>query len=173
MRFELDVQGVTEILGYDGERGWTISPLQGRPTAEPLPAEQLGQLRDMAEFDGPLVDYRAKGHEVELVGVRELDGVEAYELRLTKGNGDVVVIFVDAGSFLELKQEMTVLGPEGEARVEVALADYRRFDGILYPCTLRQSVEGAPITQTISIETVEPNVEVGDDRFAMPPRSGG
>ena len=46
----------------------------GRPQA--LPAE-MAKDGAAADLEGPLVDYAAKGHQVELVGTRELDGGEA------------------------------------------------------------------------------------------------
>jgi hypothetical protein len=72
-RFEFKAQGMTGVQAYDGREAWGIPPVAGaRP--ERLPEEMAGELVNEADIEGPLVDYKAKGHEVALVGREKLDG---------------------------------------------------------------------------------------------------
>jgi len=66
-RADVTVQGTAAVQAYDGKTAWGISP-QGTGQAEPMPAEAAKEMADQADLDGALVDYKAKGHQVELVG---------------------------------------------------------------------------------------------------------
>ena len=44
-------------------------------------------------MEGPLVDYRRKGHKVELLGKEKVEGVDAYKLKLTLKGGEVKYIY--------------------------------------------------------------------------------
>jgi len=78
MRMEFVVQGMTGIQAYDGETGWQIMPFTGSSDPEKVSGDELEQMIDTADMDGPLVDYEQKGHTVELLGTADVDGTEAY-----------------------------------------------------------------------------------------------
>ena len=52
-------------------------------------------------------DYVNRGTRVELVGVENVEGHEAYKLKLTTKIGQVRNLWVDAETFLEVKIEGT------------------------------------------------------------------
>ena len=68
VRQELVLQGMTGITADDGKTGWKIEPWQGKKDVEPLGEEEMKSILEDADFDGPLVNYKAKGNTVELVG---------------------------------------------------------------------------------------------------------
>ena len=49
------------------------------------------------------MDYKAKGHTVELVGKEKVEGTDAYKLKVTLKNGDVRYIYLDAETYLEIR----------------------------------------------------------------------
>ena len=67
VRGELTVQGLTQIQAYDGHDGWTISPFGGRLDAEKASDDDARGLAQQAELDGPLINWRAKGHRIESI----------------------------------------------------------------------------------------------------------
>ena len=36
-----------------------------------------------ADIDGPLVDWKSKGHKVEYLGTEDMDGTQAHKLKVT------------------------------------------------------------------------------------------
>ena len=56
-------------------------------------------------MDGPLIDYKAKGHTVELLGKDKVEGTDCYKLKVTLKNGDV-------RTYLHRHREL----PRGEGR---------------------------------------------------------
>jgi hypothetical protein len=114
------------------------------------------------------VDYKSKGHQVELVGKEKVEGTDAYKIKVTRKTGKVEHLYLDAESYLEIKGESkrTVRGTEEEA--EQTIGDYKEVGGILYPHALEGGPKGRPERQKITIEKVEQNPALDDARFAMP-----
>ena len=74
IRTEFVFQGTTGVYVWDGSTGWRVSPLDGSLEPEPLSAEAAALSAEQADFEGPLVDWKSKGHTVELVGSATLPG---------------------------------------------------------------------------------------------------
>ena len=105
LRQEFTVQGMTQIQAYDGSVGWQISPFQGRRDAEQMGEDDTRDLLDEADIDGPLVDYQVKGNKIEYLGHDLVDGDDAYKLKVTLKNGDIVYYYLDPDTYLEIKKE--------------------------------------------------------------------
>ncbi len=168
MRMEFDFQGMTAVMAYDGEGGWSIMPFLGKTTAEPMAEDQLKDVKNQADFDGELVDYKAKGHQVELVGKEEVDGTDAWHLKLTKASGDIEHIYLDAEHYLAFKQTSNTTRQGVTTTINTLFGDYQEVAGVLFPFYAEAMPEGAPAGQAITILGIEPNVEIDDARFAMP-----
>lgn len=169
MRVDFSVQGMVGSQAYDGTVGWQVMPFMGKTDAEPVGADELKQLQDQADMDGALVDWKAKGHLVELVGKEPVEGAEAYKLKLTLKNGDVRHIYLDAEHFLEIRTDSKTTRMGGEVEIETSSSDYKAVEGLTFPFSMQMGAKGSPQKQTIAIEKIELNVPVDDARFAMPP----
>lgn len=169
VRLEFKSQGLTGIQAYDGTTAWALLPFHGMTTPEVLPDEQRQPLIDMADFDGSLVDYQAKGNTVELLGKEKIEGTDAYELKLTRKDGRVSVLFLDAESSLVIKQVETVDNGAGPQEVESTISDYKEFGGLLFACSRERRPKGAPNAGQITTFTkVELDVDLPDSRFTLP-----
>ncbi len=166
---EFTVQGLTAVQGYDGKTAWQIMPFMGKKDPEQMSADDSKEMEEMADLEGPLVDYKSKGHQVELLGKEKIEGTDAYKLKVTLKNGDVQTIYVDADSFLEIKEDTkrTVRGTEQE--VESAIGDYKEVNGIIFPFAVESGVKGSAEKQKITTSKIELNVPVDDSIFKMPP----
>ncbi len=167
MRMEFTVQGMTGVQAFDGEVGWTISPFMGQTDPEPMPADLVRTIREDADFDGPLIDYAAKGHAVELLGKEDVQGTDTYKLKLTLKDGQVTYYYLDSEYFLPIKTEArrTVQGMDINA--ETFMSDYKSVEGMMLPFSIEIAGQG-PQVQSLSIESVEFNVDIDDQVFVMP-----
>ncbi len=68
---------MTGVTAYDGKAGWKIEPWQGKKDAEPLGEDELKAIVEDSDFDGPLVDCKAKGNKVEFDGMEPVEGTDA------------------------------------------------------------------------------------------------
>jgi outer membrane lipoprotein-sorting protein len=166
-RMEFTIQGMTGVQAYDGQQAWGISPM-GSKQPEPMPAEMAKDLDNQADIDGPLVDYKAKGHQVELVGKEKLEGSDAWKLKVTLKSGDVQYIYLDADSHLEIRNEAkrTIRGSEVE--LENTIGDYKEVGGLLWPHSIQSGAKGRPEKQSFAFESIEVNPAIDDARFKMP-----
>lgn len=171
VRMEFTLQGMTGIRAYDGTSGWAIMPFMGKKDAEPIAADELKELQDEADIDGPLVDYKAKGHAVELLGKDKVEGSDAYKLKLTRKNGDVDTIYLDADSYLEIKEEGKRVVRGSEQQFDTSIGDYREVGGLMFPFALDSGMQGSQERQKITIDKIELNVPVDGASFKMPPPS--
>lgn len=74
IRTTMHFAGATLVQAYDGHTAWGTSPFQGDTTPRPLEAENARNVIAGADLDGPLMNYRAKGNRVTLMGVDTADG---------------------------------------------------------------------------------------------------
>lgn len=170
-RMEVSVQGMTQITAFDGKSGWKIDPFQGYgggKNAEAMTADDLKAAEVQADLDGPLVDYATKGHKVEYMGKDTIEGAPAHKLKVTLKNGDVQTYFLDADSFLEVKQTSKRKIREQEVEAETFFGDFREVAGVLMPFALEQGMPGMPQRAKIIIDKIEPNVALDPASLKMP-----
>ena len=168
VRLDITFQGNIGTQAYDGKTGWGISPMSAKKDPEPMSAEDIKDMEEQGDMDGPLVDTKAKGHKVELMGKEKVEGSDAYKLKVTLKTGDIRYVYIDADSYLELKTEAkrTVRGSEVET--ESVSSDYKEVGGLILPYTIQQGAKGQPQKQTITVDKIELNLPIDDARFKMP-----
>jgi hypothetical protein len=169
MRLDVVVQGITAtIQAYDGKAGWQLVPFGGNKNAEPLSADDLKDAQETADYDGPLVDYKTKGNQVELIGKEDVEGTNCYKLKIVLKNGDVIYDYIDTDSNLDVKQESKRMINGTEHEIETSLGDYKQVEGVYFPFAVDSGEKGSQQRQKITVEKVELNVPVEDARFVMP-----
>jgi outer membrane lipoprotein-sorting protein len=144
-------------------------PFMGKKDPELMSADEAKEMEETADLDGPLMDYKDKGNQVELLGKEKVEGTDAYKLKVTLKNGDIQTVYIDADSFLSIKEETkrTVRGTDHD--VESSIGDYKEVDGIVFPFAVESGVKGGTEKQKITISKIELNVPVDDAIFKMPP----
>jgi len=168
MRMEFTLQGMTGTTAFDGTTGWMVMPFMGKKDPEVMAADDLKDVDEQSDFEGALVDYKAKGHQVELLGKENVGGTPAWKLKLTKKNGDVSYVFLDADAYLEIKEDGKRNMRGQEVEFESTMGDYKTVEGLVFPFSLQSKPKGAPAGMTITVEKVEINPGVDDTRFVMP-----
>jgi len=156
----------TVIRGIDASGAW--ESIDGKVSRRP--ADQEAELRELdADFDGMLVDYKAKGHTVTLAGREKTGGVDTYKLTVTLKSGAVRHVYLDASTFLERKHVGTLTLPSGKVPVVITFADWRDVEGVRFPFAIDEERDSFP-PQTFAIytERVELNPPLDDAFFAMP-----
>ena len=165
IRFELTVQGVTSVFASDGKRGWKVAPLEGATGPKPLAEEAVMDAREQADIDGPLVDWKIKGSQIELAGREAVDGHDAWKLKVTLKSGGILTAYVDAKSANLIRTEGVRQVRGKSVRIETTLGDYRKTGGILFPHLVEVRAAGRPQTLRIVVDKVEVNPALADARF--------
>ena len=169
VRETFTVQGMTQIQAYDGSSGWQISPFGGRKDPEMLGEDDMRDLVEAADFDGPLVDAQAKGNKIEYLGHDQVDGDDAYKLKVTLKNGDIFYYYLDPDTYIEIEVEKQQF-IRGSVRESVTLlGSYKPVNGVMYPFSIESGPKNNPDQRgKITINKIEANVPIDDGVFKMP-----
>ena len=161
---------MTLIQAYDGKDGWKVSPFQGRKDPEKLSADDCKSLVEDADIAGPLVDWKEKGSTVSYVGTEDVEGTEAYKLKVVRKNGDVSFVYLDPDHFLDIRILSQRVEQGAQIEVETDLGDYEKINGVFLPFSIESGPKNSPDKQKIVLEKAEANVPVDDAMFHFPAR---
>lgn len=160
------IQGEEVIEAYDGTKAWSkeggeISLMGQRDTKE-LTANP---------FESPLIDYKNKGHEVTLLELEAIDGVQCNKI-LLKEKKDINGEQKAETYYFDTKAHRLLLKKRASSYGElwVYYSDYRQVDGLYFPFVVEVKVSGQLIQKRM-IDKVTLNEVFANDFFTMPPDS--
>jgi hypothetical protein len=170
VREEFSIQGMTGINAYDGRDGWKIQPWEGKRDPESLGEDEMHAILDDADFDGPLVDYQAKGNRVEYQGVEQVEGSDAYKLKVTRPNGDVSFYYLDTEYYVPIRIDTQRMIRGAPQETETSLGDYKRVAGVYLPFSYESGPKGSSSADRskINYDKIEANMPLDDKRFVRP-----
>lgn len=168
IRTEFEFQGTTGVWAWDGSAGWRVSPLDGSLEPEALPAEEAASLAEQADLEGPLGDWKAKGHAVEVVSQETLPGGLAHRLKVTPQSAAPRSVWVDAATGLVVRTESTRRLRGRDVVLETVFGDYQKTAGVAFARSIETGVAGRPRRLRITVESVEVNPALDDSRFRAP-----
>jgi len=168
-RLEFVFQGTTSVFAHDGRQGWQVAPLQGKFEPELVPPEidSAGGV-DQRDLEGPLVDWREKGHVVELAGREILPGGEAFKLKVTLKGGAVRWDYVDVKTRQVVRSDVPRMVRGRQMILQNLFSDFREVGGIVFPHRIETHVKDRPQVLTILVSKVELDPDLDDARFRMP-----
>lgn len=163
----IEVQGKTIINACDGKEAWTVNPFAQLLEPTKLDGEQAQAMLD-EEFESAFIDYKDKGHTVELEGTEEVDGTETYKIKLIKKNGDIEYHFFENEYFVPIMvRTFAKFGPQKGQATERYLSDYQEAGDLMMPYTITIKNNGQTFL-TMVAEEFEVNAEIEDKEFAFP-----
>jgi outer membrane lipoprotein-sorting protein len=168
MHMQLTVQNLTMVRVYDGKEAWANNPFAGKINPDAMTDEDLRNISEEADFDGPLVDHKRKDNQVELSGKDKVDDKDVWRVKLTTKNGDVRYYMFDATSFLLLKWEGKRHAEGREIPIESYFRDYREVGGLKFAFEINSGSSATDLTQKIEIDKIELNPQLPDSEFVKP-----
>lgn len=171
IRMELSFSGKQMIFAYDGNVAWQISPFTGSTDPQEMTGEMAENIKENIEtLNDPFIDYEKKGHKIEFIGKDELEGTDVLKLKITLKSGKENTIFIDAETFIELKTASVRTMDNGqEISTETVHGDYKPVAGVMMAHSMGIVTNGQKSGEMI-FELIEPNAELENDTFSMPPK---
>lgn len=168
-RQEISLPDGKVVQAFDGTTAWVINPMMGGDAPQAMPGAAADMMKNSADFDGSLINYKSKGHTIELVGKEKLGDKDVYHLKVTMKGGQVQHYFIDAESGLELKTSAEVdMGMGGPKQtLDTEMSNYKQVEGIMLPHTVRQFINGKPMVE-MTVTGVEFNAPIDETIFKMP-----
>lgn len=167
MRTEVEFNGQLVVNAYGNGKGWKINPFGGSGSPTEVSGSELVSFKAQASLANNLMDYKNRGHKVELVGQEDAGGVKAYKIKLTnKEDGKEVLYFVNATDYLIIKTvgKREIQGQEME--VETSYSKYKDIGGLKIPMAISQQADGN-VFQEINWSNIELNVTIDEKIFQM------
>jgi outer membrane lipoprotein-sorting protein len=169
MHMEIKLSDITMIRTYDGKSsGWIYNPTGENPSVKPMTSEDLRNILDEADFEGPFIDYKAKGNQVEFAGKTTVEGKPAFKIKLTNKNNDVSYFSFDASSYLLLRWQGVRKNGDKEITTESLFRNFHEVDGLQYPFLIEANSPEGNESQKIIADKIEINVAIPEIHFAKP-----
>ena len=170
-RNDFEFRGIPGYTIVTSSEGWSFIPMRSQKP-EPLSAERLKALQSDLDIAGPLLDYASKGHKAALIGKEDVDGRQAYKIKLTLYSGKEIIYLIDTKTYLVIQtRQMTVgmnAGGNANAGQERELitnfSDYRSVDGILFPYQV-SNPGGGPGGGSIAFSKIELNKAIDESQY--------
>lgn len=160
--FRTSLGAMGDIMqGYDGTTAWAVQPGQG---AMLLTGPQGAQIAEQADFFADLHDL-TRFSAVETVQDTTFEGKRAYEVKLTRTDGNVMREYFDVETGLSLGSTIRVQTPTGPVESKITYADYREFEGLRMATRIVQT--NAQFDVLLTIVAVEFDRVTAED-VAMP-----
>jgi outer membrane lipoprotein-sorting protein len=172
VRVEYSFQGMTGTQAFDGETAWQLMPFMGQTAPEEMPESMSKDLKEQADIDGALMGWQESGHQVELLGLEETEGTQAYKLKVTLKSGDIQYYYLDAEYYIPIRVEGSREQQGQVIEYETIISDYKPVGDLMIAHSVEARAKGVPAGQVITFQQVEVNIEIDDSEFSMPETSG-
>jgi hypothetical protein len=168
VRTDAVLQGMALVQSYDGSSGWKIFPFRGRKDPERMSADESKSLIEEAEMSGPFENWKEDSKTITYLGTEDVDGTQAYKLKVVRKNGDISYVYLDPDYFLEIRILDQRMEQGALVEVETDLGDYEKVNGVYFPFSAESGPKGASDKQKVIVEKAEANMTVDDSIFAFP-----
>lgn len=155
MRTDISVMGMSGFIIITKDGGWQYMPFMGVAKLDTLKPDMVASSQKQLDLKGQqMLDYKAKGINVEYVNVDTIKKAPCFKLKFTNKDGDVTYSYFDCTSYHLVRTESKAKLPDGEEQeVSVDLGEYKSFDGIAFPTLIKTA--GAEVAFS-SIEINKP-----------------
>jgi hypothetical protein len=134
MRQNITVQGMSGYQIVTPTQGWTFLPFQGETEVIAMSEEDVKRAQSELDVQGPLLDYREKGHTVELAGKETIDGTECYKLVVTFNSGKKATMFIDSKSYFTVRTNVPQKVNGQEQDLEMNYSGFEKIpEGVVMP----------------------------------------
>lgn len=170
MRVEVSVMGMNIVQAFDGTTGWSINPMTGSQDPAPMGEFETKNTRLQADMDGLLQNWEARGWTGEYVGEEDVEGTATHRLRIDTKQDVVIDMWLDAESYLPIKQNSKVKFEGQEIETQMYFGDYRTQDGLVIPFSM-ESRQGDQVMMNMVLDSIEFGVPAEPTLFAMPAKA--
>ena len=163
MRQNINVMGMDGYQIMTQKEGWTFMPFQGQTKPEPMTADDVKNGQDDLNLQEDFLSYKDQGKKIEYLGKDDMDGTECFKLKMTDKDGKETSYFLDASSYLTLKQSTKFTADGKEMEVATLFSNYKKLpEGIVYPMSVSGGWGDTEFTK------VEVNVLIDEKEFQLP-----
>lgn len=164
-RQDINAMGMNNYIILTPNNGWSFFPIRGQQAPEALTAEDVKEGQNSLDAQGGFVDYKTKGHTVELIGKEDVDGTECFKLKLSLKGGTSETYFIDPKTFYIVKVVSVKKANGQEMELPSTMSNYQKLpEGIVVAMSV--SVPFGPgVNFDFNISKVEVNKAIDESLF--------
>ena len=168
-RSETTIMGMTSIQAYDGKTktGWYVQPFSGDKSAHKMNEDQTKGYDENPHIEPLLMIYKDLGASADYLGKEDFEGVDVHLIMITMPSKTITYYYIDAETFLILKEKTKQKFQDKEVEGETYYSDYRVENGIMMAHTTEGYNDGKVAWQFV-LDKVEFNVPADETLFVMP-----
>lgn len=169
MHNEVTIQNKTVVRTFNGkDGGWVLNPFTGKDAPQAMSADEIKDAMNESDFDGPLIDSKAKGMTIEFERAEKVEGRDAYILKVTHKDGKVSKYAFDTKTYLMARWSGTDKVNGEEVNRETLFHDYREVNGLKFAFELISNNPGTEVMQKILVEKIEVDPQIDESHFEKP-----
>ncbi|MEZ4937335.1 MAG: insulinase family protein [Crocinitomicaceae bacterium] len=146
---------------FDGESGGSVS-MQG---SKKFSEEENADYKTATTIFEDIDLLNTENVKLELLGIEEVDGKEAYKLNITEGESDPKTYFIDLKTNLPLKIEAVEEAEGQKTFTSSVIQEWKDIDGVKYVSKMEMNAGGMTFQQTL--KSVEMNVKVDQNLYGQ------
>ena len=158
------VNGQDMIQVFDGEKGYTVSPMTGSTEPVEMTPDQVKQTVRSNMFQNSMANYFKNG-QLALAGEENVNDKPAYKLKATTEGGQVIDMYIDKSSYFLVKTSTTTESNGMTVTADSYPSDYTETSGVMIPMKTTISAQGMDIVMNFT--KVEVDVPMEDSIFKI------
>jgi len=159
-RQTISFAGMTGYTVFTPSAGFNFYPWQGHMKPEAITPEELKEGEDNMDVQGPLVDFKEKGHSAAFVGMDEFEGTDCYKIKLTEKSGKIITFFIDPSNYFII-HSVTITKANGQESEQKT--DYSNYQKLPEGIWMAMNIGGNG--NSLKIKKVEINPPVDENLF--------
>lgn len=164
-RQDISVMGMNGYQILTPAAGWNFMPFQGQTAAEPMTPEDVKESQDDLDAQGSLIDYKTKGHTIEMIGSEDVEGTDCFKLKVGLKSGRSETVFIDKKTYNMIKS-ITVRKANGqEMEMATTYSNFQKLpEGIVVPMSMNIPL-GPGMNVDFALSKVEVNKAIDEAIF--------
>lgn len=153
---------------HDGETApWTSHSETKGGTPQAMAEGDAREFIINADFDGPLVNFAAKGFSVDYAGEEPVEGRPAHKLLVMDRSDHLFFLWVDTQTAEIVKRTVYRVSNSQRVAVDTLFKDFRPVGGVMQPHHIETIANGHLLHVTV-IDRMEANPEIPAGTFSRP-----
>src|SRR5690349_6879570 len=103
---QVEAMNTSIIRCYKDGKAWTQNQFAGTPSPTEVTGADLATYKSQSMMASGLMDYKARGHQVELAGQEDVEGIKTYKIKLTsKDDGKLTNYYISTKDYTLIKSD--------------------------------------------------------------------
>ncbi|HEV7780611.1 MAG TPA: hypothetical protein VGO58_05060 [Chitinophagaceae bacterium] len=149
---------------YNNGEGWKM---EGFSSPTDLSSAELARLKLQSTLANSLMDYKSRGHKVELMGQEDVKGINTYKIKLTTKDDKVTFYFINMKTGLLSKSATKLETASAEYDIDFFYSDFRELNGLTF-CFKIVMNTGSVEAQVTKYTSIQLDVPVDEAIFVKP-----